>query len=86
MANTVRTQQTSRSTSDILVNYVIDKNETTRKIMRARVVNNPNDADAYISCVILHQRKGRNDQWEDVEAINLQTLRAGEGVRLNLGC
>ncbi len=86
MANTVRTQQTSRSTSEILVNYVIDTNETTRKIMRARVVNNPNDADACISCVILHQRKGRNDSWEDEEAINLQTLRAGEGVRLNLGC
>lgn len=86
MPNTVKTQQTSRNTSDILVNYVIDQNETTRKIMRARVVNNPNDADACISCVILHQRKGRNDSWEDVEAINLQTLRAGEGVRLNLGC
>lgn len=86
MPNTIKTQQTSRNTSDILVNYVIDQNETTRKIMRARVVNNSNDADACISCVILHQRKGRNDSWEDVEAINLQTLRACEGVRLNLGC
>ena len=86
MANTVKTQQTSKSTSDILVNYVIDQTETTRKIMRARVVDNPKDADACISCVILHQRKGRNEQWEDCEAINLQTLKAGEGVKLHLGC
>ena len=86
MASTIKTQQTSRNTSDILVDYIIDQNETTRKIMRARVVNNPKDADACISCVILHQRKGKRDQWEDSNAINLQTLKAGEGVRLNLGC
>lgn len=86
MSSTVNTQQTSRHTSDILVDYVIDQNETTRKIMRARVVNNTKDIDACISCVILHQRKGKRSQWEDCDAINLQTLRAGEGVRLNLGC
>lgn len=86
MANTVRTQQTSKITSDILDDFVIDQTETTRKIMRARVVDNPKDADACISCVILHQRKGKNEQWEDCEAINLQTLKAGEGVKLHLGC
>ena len=86
MANTIRTQQTSRNTSDILVDYIIDQNETTRKVMKARVVNNPKDAEACISCVILHQRKGKRGQWEDCDAINLQTLKAGEGVRLNLGC
>lgn len=59
MANTVNTQQTSRNTSDILVDFVIDENKITRKIMKARVVNNPKDADACISCVILHQRKNK---------------------------
>ncbi len=32
------------------------------------------------------REKKQKDQWEDLDAINLQTLKAGEGVKLNLGC
>lgn len=80
------TKSTSLVTSDIMVNYIIDQKETTRKVLRATVVDNPKDKDACISCVIFHQRKGKNDTWEDVESINLHTLKAGEGVKLRLGC
>src|SRR5690606_9611709 len=37
-----------------------------------------------VSGTIIHQRKGRNDTWEDINSINLNTLRGGEGVKINL--
>lgn len=80
------TKSTSLVTSDIMVDYIIDQKETTRKVLRATVVDNPKDKDACISCVIFHQRKGKNATWEDVKSINLHTLKAGEGVKLRLGC
>ena len=56
------TKSTSLVTSDIMVDYIIDQKETTRKVLRATVVDNPKDKDACISCVIFHQRKGKNAQ------------------------
>lgn len=86
MSHTVTTHRTSDKTADIDGYYTIEENETTRKILRAQVVDNPNDPTACISCEILHQRKSIKNEWEDVQSINLNTLKAGEGVRLLLGC
>lgn len=86
MLQKIYTKQTSSVTSDILADYIISQKGTTRKVLRATIVENPKDKDACISCTIFHQRKGRNQEWEDTEAIDLKTLKAGEGVRFNLSC
>lgn len=37
-----------------------------------------------LSVTLLHQRKSNKEIWEDIESINLNTLKAGEGVKLHL--
>lgn len=86
MANQVKVKKTSSKTADIINPILIDESSTTRRLLIATIVDNEKDPDACISATIVHKRKGKNDQWEDIEAINLQKLKAGEGVRLHFGC
>jgi hypothetical protein len=37
-----------------------------------------------VGVTIAHQRKGKNDQWENTDSIDLSTLKKGEGVKLKL--
>ena len=82
--------QTSSKTSNIVnpifIDETIDETKTTRRLLLATIVDNPKDPEAYISATIIHKRKGRNEEWEDVEAINLNTLKSGEGVKLHFSC
>lgn len=86
MADIVTTKSTSKVTSEILVDYIIESTATTRRVFRATVVDNPKDPTACISGVIYHQRKSPKEYWEDVKSTNLNTLKAGEGVKITLGC
>lgn len=86
MADQIYTAQSSHVTSDIVTPFVLEESNTTRKVAYAKLVNNPNDKDAYVHCTILHERKSRKGTWEPVESINLSTLKSGEGVRLDLSC
>ena len=86
MANQVKVKKTSSRTADIINPILIDESSTTRRLLIATIVDNEKDPDACISATIVHQRKGKNDQWEDAEAINLQKLKAGEGVKLHFRC
>ena len=52
--------------------------------MRVTGLKNPNNPDNAVKVTIAHQRKSPLNQWEEIEAINLNKLKAGEGVRLNL--
>lgn len=84
MAEKIYTAQSSHVTSDIITPFVLELSNTTRKVAYAKIVNNPNDKDAYVHCTIVHERKSLKDRWESVEAINLAKLKSGEGVRLDL--
>lgn len=86
MTSQVKVKKTSSKTADIINPILIDVSSTTRRLLIAKIVENEKDPDACISATIIHQRKGKNEQWEDVEAINLQKLKAGEGVKLHFGC
>ena len=86
MTNKVKVKKTSSKTADIINPILIDESSTTRRLLIATIVDNEKDPDACISATIVHQRKGKNDQWEDAEAINLQKLKAGEGVKLHFRC
>ena len=57
---------------------------TNRLVFKPLLVNSARDKEAAIKGTFIYQRKGPNDEWEDVEAINLSTLKKGEGVKLPL--
>lgn len=78
----ITTRSTSNNSALVEQDLIIDETTTTRRIFRA-VINNVNLATGQtVGGTIIHQRKGRNDLWEDYEPIILSTLKAGEGVRL----
>lgn len=84
MADKIYTAQSSHATSDIVTPFVLEQSNTTRKVAYAKIVNNPNDKDAYVHCTIIHERKNQKGNWEPVESINLTRLKSGEGVKLDL--
>jgi hypothetical protein len=86
MVDKIYTAQSSHATSDIVTPFVLEQSNTTRKVAYAKLVNNPNDKDAYVHCTIIHERKSLRGTWKPVESINLATLKSGEGVRLDLSC
>lgn len=86
MANTIKVKQTSRVTTEIENPILIDKSETTRRLLLTTVVENPNDPTACVQGRIIHQRKTRTGKWETPQAINLATLKAGEAVQMRFNC
>lgn len=82
----ITTKSTSTATAEILQDFIIDETQTTRRIFKATIVDNPKDANASVSGYIIHQRKGKNDLWENVNEIKLNQLKSGEGVKFNFSC
>lgn len=75
---------TSKNSSRLTEPVIIEENNTTRKILLAEFNDTKITEGETVSITIAHQRKGKNSQWEDVNSINLNTLRGGETVRLKL--
>lgn len=86
MSQKIYLKQTSAVTSELTNPILISQSETTRRFLRCTIVDNPKDPSAYISGSIVHQRKGTNQQWEDLEQASLSTLKAGECVQMNFSC
>lgn len=80
-------ESTSRSSAvvrDVSLNEEGDQG-TTRRILRATIVDNPKNADARVKATLIHQRRASTtNDWQDVDSYNLAELRAGQEVRLNL--
>lgn len=77
-------QSTSKNSARIIEPIVISKESTTRKVMLAQINDVKKDTGETLSVTLLHQRKSNKEIWEDIESINLNTLKAGEGVKLHL--
>ena len=66
---------------------VIYETQTTRRVFIGEIHEVP-CGDLYglpqnrLSGRIVHQRKNKNDEWENVESIKLSTLKSGEGVQM----
>lgn len=75
---------TSRESARLIEPVVIEENDTTRKVMFVKLNDAKIDEGETVGITIVHQRKGRNDKWEEIDCINLNSLRSGEGVKLNL--
>ena len=84
MADKIQIAQSSYATSDIVTPFILEENNTTRKVAYTKIVDNPNDKEAYVHCTIIHERKSTKGEWEPVESINLTRLKSGEGVKLDL--
>lgn len=77
-------KSTSYHSQDINEPIIIEEKGTTRRIFLAEINDTKLETGETVGGTIIHQRKGRNDEWEDIESINLNTLKAGEGVKLKL--
>jgi hypothetical protein len=53
-------------------------------VFKPTLVDNAQETAAAVRGTFVYQRKRRGDDWEDIEAVNLSSLKAGEGVRLSL--
>ena len=57
----------------------------TRRIIRSELVDNVHSKQARVKFCITHQRRHSvNEPWEDVNAFNLATLKAGQEMKLSL--
>lgn len=77
------TKSTSTFSAHILEPIVIYENENTRRVFIADINDAKLSTRETLSGTIVHQRKKSNDEWEDIESINLATLKGGKGVKLS---
>jgi hypothetical protein len=80
---TYDTKSTSRSSAAV-GDKTLSETTTTRTIIRPVVVTNPHNPDASVKVELLHQRKNKNDFWEDEEKFKLSSLKAQQIVNLTL--
>ncbi len=75
-----RTSLQSAAVSD----RVLAETTTTRLVLRPDIVENQKSPDAKVKVSLIHQRKSPNGTWEDTPTIPLNSLKAGEQVKLTL--
>lgn len=63
---------------------VLRQTDSVRLVFKPVLVENNRQPEASVDGAFCYQRKKRADAWEDVEAISLSKLRAGEGVKVDL--
>jgi Shedu protein SduA, N-terminal len=76
------TESTSKFSAHVKEPIVIYQKTNTRRIFKADINDAKIDTKETLSGTIVHQRKKNNDEWEDIDFINLATLKGGEEVRL----
>lgn len=76
----ISTSKSSAKCTDIELRVT----STTRLIFRPMLVENRKNPSAAVKGVFVFQRKGLNDQWEDLADHALSTLKKGEGYKLEL--
>ncbi len=81
----IRISSTSLTTAD--VSPVVlrgDQSEERRLVYKPMLVANVKEAAAAVRGTFVYQRKRRGDEWYDVATIGLNSLKAGEGYKLEL--
>lgn len=61
---------------------VISESQTTRRVIFVGINDTKTESGETVKITLVHQRKNKNDIWENVKSINLNTLKGGEGIRL----
>lgn len=78
---------TIRSTSPSsaqCADIVLREKETTRLVFRPELVENPHQPDAGVRGTFIYQRKSKKAEWQDAKTMALNSLKAGEGYKLEL--
>jgi hypothetical protein len=83
MEGSFRTSSTSAQTAEA-DSIVLRETATSRLVFHPMLVTNERDPEAAVRGTFTYQRKGRNDEWEDVHDLDLSKLRKGESVQLEL--
>lgn len=78
----VRIQSTSATTADVTPAIELRSGKATRLVFIPTLVDN--DQSAVVRGTFAYQKKRQNETWGDPDAINLASLHAGEGVRIEL--
>jgi hypothetical protein len=78
------TKSTSMYSQIVNEPIIIEEKGTTRKIFVAELNDKNLASGETVSGTIIHQRKKGKDGWEEIESINLNSLKGGEGVKLKL--
>lgn len=86
MVHNYTTSSTSINHAVVREPIVLHETMTTRRIFIAEINDNPEKVKLQqtVSGTIVHQRKGGKDDWESIESINLNKLKAGDGVKIDL--
>lgn len=79
----IHTKSTSSTTAQA-ADIVLRVSDNVRLIFRPTILENPNNKDAAVKGVFLYQRKNKSSEWEDFETIPLNSVRNGEGYKLEL--
>ena len=83
MADQYTTTSTSKHTATVS-DRVLSESTTTRKVLRSELVDNEKNPDATVRITIVHQRKKKGDEWEDLPSDSLAKLKAGEQAKMSL--
>lgn len=78
----ITTHRTSLHTAEVVEPIIIEEKNNTRRVFLANLNDTKRQSGETVSGTIVHQRKKNNDEWEDIESINLATLKGGEGVKI----
>lgn len=78
------TRSTSMFSQDVNEPIIIDEKDTTRRVFYATINDSKKKTGETVSGTIVHQRKNRKDEWEDVKTVNLTNLKGGEGIKITL--
>lgn len=78
-----KVKSTSSHTAEVEP-IIIRETTTTRLVFKPMMVDNKKNPRAALRGNFIYQRKGRNDEWEDINEVNLNALKSGEGVKLTL--
>ena len=79
----IRTKSTSRVTAQA-TDIVLRESEQIRLIFRPLILDNPNNPEASVKGVFLYQRRSKSKPWEDFKTIPLNSVKTGEGYKLDL--
>ena len=74
---------TSRNSATVTP-IVLRQTDSVRLVFKPQLVNNQGQPAASVDGTLCYQRKRRSEAWEDLDAIQLSSLHAGEGVKLDI--
>jgi hypothetical protein len=78
---TVEIRSTSRASATV-TDIVLRESDLVRLLFRPEIVENPHDVQACVRGTFIYQKRGKNEDWTDVETESLATLKKGDNYQL----